>query len=71
MSLETYPHQVTKTELDHDLDIEKPSGLHYTSLAVPGIASTDVVYTDSEERKLVRRLDLWLLPILMISYGLQ
>ncbi len=47
-------------------------GLHYETLEVPGVPTlTEVVYTDVEEKRLVRRLDFWILPILMISYGLQ
>jgi hypothetical protein len=59
---------------DHDVTdepvVEKPEGLHYESLEVPG-AAAEVVYTDTEMKQLVRRLDLWILPVLMISYGLQ
>jgi hypothetical protein len=50
--------------------VEKPDGLHYDTLEVPGAAS-EVVYTDPEMKQLVRWLDLWILPVLMISYGLQ
>jgi hypothetical protein len=54
-------------------NIEKATdGLHYETVDVPGVTTlTDVVYTDLEVKRLVRRLDFWILPILMISYGLQ
>ena len=50
--------------------VEKPNGLHHETLEVPG-AQSEVVYTDQDVKSLVRRLDLWILPILMITYGLQ
>jgi hypothetical protein len=50
--------------------VEKAAGLHYETVDVPGVES-EVIFTDKEEKSLVRRLDFWILPVLMISYGLQ
>ncbi|RFU27781.1 hypothetical protein B7463_g8564, partial [Scytalidium lignicola] len=57
----SYPVQAVKA---HASDIEKSEDLYYD-------ASEEIFYTNAEEKCLVRRLDIWLLPILMISYGLQ
>jgi hypothetical protein len=50
---------------------EKAKNLHYEKVEVEGITEAEVVYTDAEEKALVRKLDFWILPILMITYGLQ
>jgi hypothetical protein len=60
----------TDADVTDEPVVEKPDGLHYETLEVPGAAS-EVEYTDPEMKQLVRRLDLWILPVLMISYGLQ
>jgi MFS transporter, ACS family, DAL5 transporter family protein len=50
---------------------EKAKDLHYEKVEIEGITEAEVVYTDAEERALVRKLDFWILPVLMITYGLQ
>jgi hypothetical protein len=63
-------NMTTAPDVTDEPVVEKPDGLHYEALEVPGAAS-EVVYTDTEMKQLVHRLDLWILPVLMISYGLQ
>ena len=50
---------------------EKNEALHCEEIKVPGKENAEVVYTDDDFNRVRRKLDLWLMPILMISYGLQ
>ncbi|KAH8819381.1 major facilitator superfamily domain-containing protein [Xylogone sp. PMI_703] len=68
---EVDPAQRAEAKTDNGSDTEKSDGLQYESLRFPGIPAEDIVYTKAEERRLVRYLDFWILPVLMVSYGLQ
>jgi hypothetical protein len=50
---------------------EKTEALHCEEIKVPGKESAEVVYTDDDFHRVGRKLDFWLMPVLMISYGLQ
>ena len=45
--------------------------VHYEMVDVEGVERGEVVYMDAEEKSVRRKLDFWIMPILMISYGLQ
>jgi hypothetical protein len=45
--------------------------LHLETLNTSGVVIENVPFTDIEARHVRRRLDMWLMPILMISYALQ
>ncbi len=50
---------------DEEPVTEKARDVHYETVDIEGITATEVVYTDAEEKALVRKLDFWILPILM------
>ena len=50
---------------------EKKPHIHLEHPEKSDTVSTNVFYTEKEEARVVRRLDLWIVPVLMITYGLQ
>ena len=49
----------------------KEGHLHSETLEGVEVAAEEVVYTDEDERRVRRRLDWWIIPILIVTYGLQ
>lgn len=45
--------------------------IHVESVNIPGGPANDVAFTDRDAKRVRRKLDFWILPILMITYGLQ
>lgn len=56
---------------DQTTGLEKVEALHCETVAVPGIQAEEVVYTEEDAQRVKRKLDLWIMPILMVSYALQ
>jgi hypothetical protein len=54
----------------HNAD-EKQAHIHLEHSETPNEELTNVVYTEKEEVRVRRHLDLWIVPVLMITYGLQ
>jgi hypothetical protein len=52
-------------------NIEKNEALHCEEIKVPGKENEEIVYTDHDFHRVGRKLDFWLMSVLMISYGLQ
>lgn len=50
---------------------EKEPHIHLEHPEKSDTVPTNVFYTEKEEARVVRRLDLWIVPVLMITYGLQ
>lgn len=57
----------TTSNIEKDAD----KAIHFETIDIPGIAAQEVTYTDHDETRLRRKLDFWLMPILMVSYALQ
>jgi hypothetical protein len=45
--------------------------VHLETINVPGVETIKVAYTGHDAQRVRRKLDFWLMPILMITYGLQ
>jgi len=46
-------------------------GIHVETINIASNPTREVVYTDREARRVLRKLDFWIMPVLMFSYGLQ
>lgn len=44
---------------------------HVESVDIGGSLLEEVTYTESDAKAVRRKLDLWLMPVLMLTYGLQ
>ena len=67
-------HHKVETATDSGLEepsVEKAEALHCETINVPGATPEEVVYTEEEANAIRRKLDFWIMPVLMISYGLQ
>ncbi len=54
-----------------DAHLEKDEHVHLETLNIPGQAVEEVAYTDDDAKRILRKIDWWLMPILMGSYALQ
>ena len=57
-----------------DANTDAKSGFenfHLETTKSGGVVVENLAYTDKEVRRVRRRLDIWLMPILMTSYALQ
>jgi hypothetical protein len=45
--------------------------VHVETINLANAPAQEVVFTDHESKLVRRKLDFWIMPILMISYGLQ
>ena len=57
--------------MEQILSDQKESHLHCETLEGADVATEEVVYTDEDERRVRRRLDWWIIPVLIVTYGLQ
>jgi hypothetical protein len=52
-------------------ETEKAQDLHCETVNTANGGPDEVVYTEDDANRVRRKLDFWIMPILMISYGLQ
>ncbi len=57
--------------VEHNTAMEKDEHIHLESLNIPGQATEEVAYTDDDAKRVLRKLDFWIMPLMMIAYGLQ
>jgi hypothetical protein len=51
--------------------LPEEEGIYVETINVTSNLTKEVVYTDNEAKCVRRKLDFWIMPVLMLSYGLQ
>jgi hypothetical protein len=57
--------------MDPDTAKKSLEDIHVEAINLANAPGQEVVFTDHESKLVRRKLDFWIMPILMISYGLQ
>lgn len=57
--------------MSSDPQVEKAQDLHCELVDTSKGSPEEIVYTEEEATRVKRKLDLWIMPVLMISYALQ
>lgn len=59
-------------KMDEQTAIDKSERpLHIEDVKMSSKVNAEVVYSSDDFRRIRRKLDLWLMPVMMFTYGLQ